>query len=73
MNQEDEELLTVDRAAEILDVSHMTVRRYMNTGRLPKRRLGREYVLYPSDLKKLERPKAGRPRGSRNRPAPPAP
>ena len=66
---EDDELLTVDRAAAILDVSHMTVRRYMNQGRLPKRKLGREYVLYLSDLKKLERPDMGRPRKP---PTPPA-
>ena len=70
MDQEDE-LLTVDRAAAILDVSHMTVRRYMNDGRLPKRKLGREYVLYRSDLDKLKRPDMGRPR--RNRPTPPPP
>lgn len=57
-----DELLTVNRAAEILAVSHMTVRRYMNQGRLPKRKLGREYVLYRSDLTKLDRPDMGRPR-----------
>lgn len=59
--QEEDELLTVDRAAERLGVSHMTIRRYMDRGLLPKRKLGREYVLYASDLKKLKRPKAGRP------------
>lgn len=69
MDPEDE-LLTVDKAAEILDVSHMTVRRYMDQGRLPKRKLGREYVLYKSDLAKLKRPDMGRPRG---RPAAPPP
>jgi excisionase family DNA binding protein len=68
MDPEDE-LLTVDGAARLLDVSHMTVRRYMNQGRLPKRKLGREYVLYKSDLKKLDRPDMGRPR--RTRPTPP--
>ena len=61
----EDELLTVDRAAEILSVSHMTVRRYMDQGRLPKRKLGREYVLYRSDLDKLERPQMGRPSGRR--------
>lgn len=61
----EDELLTVDRAAEILEVSHMTVRRYMNQGRLPKRKLGREYVLYRSDLDNLERPRMGRPSGPR--------
>lgn len=66
---EGDELLTVDRAAELLHVSHMTVRRYMNQGRLPKRKLGREYVLYASDLKKLERPEMGRPRRPRPPPA----
>lgn len=60
MDPEDE-LLTVDKAAAILNVSHMTVRRYMDAGRLPKRPLGREYVLYKSDLDKLDRPKMGRP------------
>jgi hypothetical protein len=62
MDPEDE-LLTVDGAARLLDVSHM------NQGRLPKRKLGREYVLYKSDLKKLDRPDMGRPR--RTRPTPP--
>jgi excisionase family DNA binding protein len=59
---EGDELLTVDKAAERLKVSHMTVRRYMDKGLLPKRKLGREYVLYLSDLKKLKRPRNGRPR-----------
>jgi excisionase family DNA binding protein len=52
--------LTVERAAEILGVSHMSVRRYMRDGRLPVRRLGREYLLYPSDLRGLIRPVMGR-------------
>jgi excisionase family DNA binding protein len=60
--EERDELLTVDRAAEMLQVSHMTVRRYMEQGRLPKRRLGREYVLYKSDLETLKRPDMGRPK-----------
>ena len=58
----EDELLTVEKAADKLGVSHMTVRRYMNQGRLPKRKLGREYVLYLSDLKRLDRPPMGRPR-----------
>lgn len=63
---EGEELLTVDRAAAILHVSHMTIRRYMKDGRLPTRKLGREYVLYPSDLTKLKRPEMGRPKRPHN-------
>lgn len=59
--EEGDELLTVDKAAERLQVSHMTIRRYMDKGLLPKRKLGREYVLYVSDLKKLKRPRPGRP------------
>ena len=67
---ESDEMLTVDRAAEILKVSHMTVRRYMKQGRLPRRRLGREYVLYRSDLDHLTRPEIGRPKKCAETPAP---
>ncbi len=46
----DDELLTVEKVAEILDVHIKTVRAYIADGELPAIKLKREYRIQRSDL-----------------------
>lgn len=60
------EVVTVHEAAIELGVSHVSVWRYIDKGRLPARRVGPIYLIDQSDLdafKAIKRPK-GRPRKS---------
>lgn len=64
------ELLTLKQVAAELDLSVMSVRRYIDDGRLPTYRPGREIFVWSDDLErfKANRKPAGRPRGSRKHP-----
>lgn len=66
------ELLTIKQAAEDLGVSVMTVRRYMDAGRLTPYRPGREIFFWSDELERFKQTRRdpGRPRGSKNRPKP---
>ena len=44
-------LYTLDDVAQQLQVHVRTVRRYVREGRLPARRVGRQYLVTPEDLK----------------------
>lgn len=52
------DLVSINQAAETLDVSHMTVRRMIQRGELPAFRLGKSRVIRikSADLNKLLRP-----------------
>lgn len=68
-------MLTVQKAAAELGVSHMTIRRWIEHGHLKPRRPGREYLIRRKDVDRLRDPKArpqpGRPR--KTEPPTPAP
>lgn len=54
---------TVDvaAAADKLGVSTSTVLSWISAGRLPAERVGRRWAIRPRDLRRVERPRAGRP------------
>lgn len=59
-------LLTVEETARILHVGIATVRRYIREGLLPGAKIGRRYVVRPSDVERLlesRRLRADRPTG----------
>jgi len=62
-----EKLLTIPKAADYLGVSHMTIRRYIDAGRLHPIKPGRDYLIERDELVALQRPKPG------PKPKPPAP
>jgi excisionase family DNA binding protein len=63
---EEDELLTVQTAANELGVSHMTIRRWIDAGHIKPLRPGREYLLRRLDVDRMRdphnRPQPGRPR-----------
>lgn len=69
-----EQLLNVRQAAELLNVSEMTVRRWTNAGLLACFRIGkkRERRFYPSDLQQFLEGKTSPPRIEENAPGMPA-
>jgi excisionase family DNA binding protein len=64
-----DELLTIPKAAKRLNVSHMTIRRYIEHGLLHPTKPGRDYLIPAEQLDGLKRPKPG----PKPRHAPPAP
>jgi excisionase family DNA binding protein len=69
---EEGELITIQTAAHDLNVSHMTVRRWIKAGHLHPIRPGREHLLLREEVERFRdpkvRPQPGRPRNH----APPA-
>ncbi len=65
-------LLTIKQAAEDLGVSVMSVRRYVEAGRLTPYRPGREIFFWSDELErfKAKRKPPGRPKGSKNKTKP---
>lgn len=59
-----EELLTTEQAAEALRISPMRVRQLAQSGQLPARRLGRDWVIRRADLDaaRTRNTQVGRPR-----------
>jgi len=45
--------LTIKEGAEYLDVAEVTVRRWVKEGKLPFRKIGRNYVFAADELRKL--------------------
>jgi excisionase family DNA binding protein len=68
--REGDELLTIKQAADLLDVTPMTVRRHLKAGDIKYERPGREYLIWQSELERYAREKRGP--GRPPRPAPPA-
>jgi excisionase family DNA binding protein len=68
------ELLTIKQAAEDLGVSVMSVRRYIEAGRLTPYKPGRELFFWSDELDrfKASRRPPGRPKGSKKPPPAPA-
>jgi excisionase family DNA binding protein len=56
------ELLTTAEAATRLGIKPVTVRRYIEQGRLPATKRGRDHFISAADLDALERAKPGKPR-----------
>lgn len=56
------ELIGTALAAEKLGVTQGRVRALIQSGRLPAKRLGRDYFIDPKDLKLVKDRKPGRPR-----------
>ena len=56
---EGDELLTIPKAAERLNVSHMTIRRYIKGGQIHPIKPGRDYLIPADQLDGFERPKRG--------------
>lgn len=69
----DRELLTIKQAAADLGVSVMSVRRYIEAGRITPYQPGREIFFWSDEVERFKatRKKGGRPKGSRNKPKPP--
>jgi len=45
------DLYTQEEAAQLLGISKATIAKYIKTGRMPARRIGRRYMLTQEDLK----------------------
>jgi excisionase family DNA binding protein len=55
--------ITTQQAAEILGVSERTIQRYAEQGVLRAERIGlRTWLVREADLRRLKRPKVGRPK-----------
>ena len=55
-------MLTAKQAAEILGVHHSRVRVLIREGRLPARKIGRDWIIIESDLEFVKVRKPGRPK-----------
>ena len=55
-------LIPVSKAAALLGVTPRRVQALITSGKLPAQRIGRDYLIDPSDLPLLERRPPGRPR-----------
>ncbi len=60
-------LLTTRDAADRLGVSDRRVRALIQAGRVPARRVGRDWLIRPEDLRRVARRKPGRPRRRQKR------
>lgn len=56
------EVLTTKQAAERLGITVRRVQALVSAGRLPAVKIGRDFVIKPSDLRLVEHRKAGRPK-----------
>jgi excisionase family DNA binding protein len=54
--------ISTKRAAEILGVNDSRVRQLILAGRLPARKIGRDWIIREKDLEKVTDRKPGRPR-----------
>jgi excisionase family DNA binding protein len=54
--------LSTAEAAERMGMTTSGVRRLILTGRLPARKLGRDWIIQPADLRTVKKSNAGRPR-----------
>ena len=59
-------ILTTKLAAKALKVNDSRVRPLIISGRLPALKLGRDWIIKETDLKKVENRKPGRPRKKRS-------
>lgn len=48
-----EKIYTVEQAAKALQVSVVTIRRYIKAGKIPASKLGKDYRIQETDLTKL--------------------
>lgn len=55
-------ILSTKEAAEKLNVSPIRVRQLIADGRLPAKKIGRDYIIEESDLKAVENRRSGRPK-----------
>lgn len=62
MSRRSEDYLTTAEAAERLGMTDSGVRRLILTGRLPARKIGRDWIIKPADLRTVKKSNAGRPR-----------
>ena len=49
----DDRILTVEQAAELLQINYETCRRYLNAGKIPGRKIGKQWRVVESDLKRF--------------------
>lgn len=56
-------VVTTSEAAKIMGVSRRRVIAYIESGQLPAERFGLAYTIQLTDIKRLKRRPAGRPRG----------
>lgn len=56
------EILTTEEAARKLNVSAIRVRQLIREGRLPARKVGRDYIVEEKDLVLVENRQNGRPK-----------
>lgn len=73
---EGDELLTLIEAAKETGYSTERLRQFAVRGEMPARQYGRQWLVQRAALRRFlagHRPHTGRPRGSKNRPAPPDP
>ncbi len=73
---EDRELITLMEAATVTGYTPERLRQMARDEGLPATKYGNTWVIYRDDLDGYmaeHKPTRGRPRGSRNRPTPPAP
>ncbi len=57
-------ILSATEAAAKLNVSSIRVRQLIREGRLPARKIGRDYIIDETDLKLVEDRQNGRPAGN---------
>jgi hypothetical protein len=62
------DLVTTAKAAELLGVTPGRIRHFLNDGRLPGQKSGRDWFILVGDLEKLERHQ-GWPKGKARKPA----
>lgn len=53
--------LTTQEAADRLGISRRRINDFINEGRLPAQKIGRDYLINEKDLKLVEERKPGRP------------
>jgi len=46
-------ILTTAQVAELLQINYETCRRYLSTGRIPGRKIGKEWRVVESDLRRF--------------------
>lgn len=61
----EDEFVLVPQAAVLLKVSRFTAWKYIRDGKLPARRIGRDWVIRRADLDAFQQPQRGRPKQTR--------
>jgi len=49
----DDRILTVEQTAALLQINYETCRRYLNAGKIPGRKIGKQWRVVESDLKRF--------------------